>query len=254
MTTRNNKTKSTENTQTPPDSQGPRQREIGPATPSTASRAVSTRGKFSAKGVQRANDDRMLKSESKLEHDTATMLRADRRVLKIEDQPPPIEYVDHDGVVHRHTFDFRVTLSDGVRSAIVVKPSHRAERPEFQMQLSCMARDLPKDFADSVILITEKETNVRRVADAALILAVRRIEDPEADHAIKRMLPTLNGTISLEGLAELTGLAGRGLGAAVRAIDEGLLFIVGLGKPNRRTLTKTVGDGRICPQTLVRCA
>ncbi len=229
----------------------PRQLEIGPAKPSTASRKVAITGKFSAKGATRAHDDRILLEESKLELDAVTMFLADRCIVKVEDQPPAIDYVDHDGVFHRHTFDFKLTLASGKRVAVIVKPSRRADRLDFKLQTSCIARDTPRDFADKVILLTEHEITERRVADAEFILAARRIVDPEADHAVDVIIPTLNGAIALGDFGTITGLAGRAIGAAVRAIDSGRLVVFKRMKPCWKTLTKTVGDGRIAAETLV---
>jgi hypothetical protein len=232
----------------------PQQREIGPASPSTASRRINPDGKFRARGFQRGNDGRRLDAESKLENDAILVLRADRRVRMIEDQPPFIRFVGPDGQTHRHTFDLRITLESGERIAAVIKPSRQAQRPEFVALLAHLKRDLPPDFADDLIHLSEVEISSRAVADAALILDARRIEDPEADRALDAALHDLHGSISIGDLANRTKLAGRCFAAAIRSIDDGRLVIAKRCHPDRRTLIKTVGDLRLNPDTLVRKA
>lgn len=229
---------------------GPRLRDYGPIFDTTASRRPSLKGRNTFRG-QLAHEGRAIIYESLLERDAATVLLADRRVALLEDQPAAVEYRDATGRLHRHTFDFRVTLQNGRKVAVIVKPASKANRPSFRELVANLKRDTPPTFAGAVIVVTDADLHPARVADAALFLSARLIDDPTADAAVMQVIDDLNGSVSIATLRDLAGFGGRGFGAAIRAIDRGRLEVVDRHSKRPLSLSPTRADGRIDQFTLV---
>lgn len=90
------------------------------------------------------------------------------------EQPPAITYVDPRGRPATHYFDFLVTLRDGTRLAIAVKPMKHVVKYSFVEELECIAASTPKQFADRVLLITDQHIDRDSAIEAARQLNVHR--------------------------------------------------------------------------------
>ena len=97
---------------------------------SLATRQFSLRGRCNFRG-EIVHDGRAVRFESLLEYHTSLVLLADQRVANLVEQPSAIQYTAMDHCTHRHTFDFLVTLKDGRRIAVLVKPFRKANTIEF---------------------------------------------------------------------------------------------------------------------------
>lgn len=130
--------------------------------PSRASRRVSARSKASAR-VQIVDRREclarpvVLQVESALEAKCFALLAARPDVLDIIEQPPAVRYQDPRGVGRWHTFDFLVALRSGSRLAIAVRPWERVQKRRFDDLLRLIAPQVPKSFADRVVLFTDAD-------------------------------------------------------------------------------------------------
>jgi len=199
-----------------------------PPLQSRATRKISLRSKASARGlvVARLPADphpRKIWFESWPEYKCLLLLLAMAEVYNIWDQPPKIRYRNRDGKFCNHTFDYLVTLTNGERIAIAVKPAALVIKRDFVDELSYVAAAVPLDFADRVWLITEKNLNKDEVANAEMLHAFRRKPDVEADEAIDGVIADLKGGMTIGSLVEVSGLGARGFRAIVRAIFDGKL-------------------------------
>ncbi len=171
-----------------------------------------------------------------LEGKAATVLLARRDVADLWEQPPAVEYVDSDGCVHQHTFDFLVTLRDGRKIAVAVKYHEQAEKHGLAEMLKLIARQVGTACADLYLLVTDRHLGADRVHDAKLILWSRRIVSSEADARLRSLCTDLNGRTTIEALVEASGLEGDGFTAVIHLIDEGFLQVVSAGRIDYPTM------------------
>ena len=140
--------------------------------PSHATRTISRRSRASLRGAMVAklpgfNTPRILQLESALEYAflCLTLVRDD--IQHIWDQPPVVHYVGRDGRTAKHIFDFLVTKTDGERIAVAVKPMQRVIERNFLSELERVAAATPKQFADRVMLVTDRHLDRAAAAAAA---------------------------------------------------------------------------------------
>lgn len=117
---------------------------------------------------------RVLQFESSLEYAFLCLMLVRDDIHSIWDQPQAIQYVNSQGKTCFHTFDFLVTLVGGERIAVAVKPSKRVVQRSFLSELELVATAVTKQFADRILLVTEKHLDRKAAADAARQLAYSR--------------------------------------------------------------------------------
>lgn len=95
--------------------------------------------------------------ESALEKHFALIVATQNDVYDIVEQPRAVSFTKACGTPARHTFDFLVEYTDGLRVAVAIKPWERVERMNFRATLERIADATPKSFADKVTLITDQD-------------------------------------------------------------------------------------------------
>lgn len=88
-----------------------------PPLPSAASRKISLRSKGSLRGslVVSVDEIRQVAIESHIEKSVLLWLATHPEVVRIQEQPAAVPYMDHDDVLRHHTFDLLVHFVDGRR-------------------------------------------------------------------------------------------------------------------------------------------
>lgn len=179
---------------------------------------------FTGSLVVGADEGWEIETESHTEMVTALVMLARRDVQSLENQIP-FSWIDRDGTATRHFFDFRVTLRNGMRVALIVKNARKAADPVFQADMRCLARQVPPEFAERVTLITEKHLDPIEVHNAELIHCVRQ-PDPAADAAVGRVVAGIIGAARITDIAAASGYGGSGFRAVVRLIRNHELELV----------------------------
>lgn len=193
---------------------------------SRASRKISIGDKGSVSGVLIANDTKVW-FESQLEYWILLALLARWDVVDVWEQPTPVEYVDDDGVKCTHTFDFLVTLRDGRRIAVAVKPAAKVESTGIKRIVDLIAEQMSPAFAGYVTLVTDKSLTIDDRINAQLIHAVSDDNEPEDDAVVARLVKKLRGETTVGKLVAASGLDGYGFRAVVRSIGAGHLMLTG---------------------------
>lgn len=198
-----------------------------PPSAGRATRAIPARSQASLRGatvVQLPADPhpRRIVFESKLEQRVLYLTLARPDIVDVWDQPPAIEYRNAKGVSKRHTFDYLVTLTNGRKIAVAVKPSTSVTRINFRKELELIKAATPLAFADDVCLVTELCFTRAAAMNAARLHEFRRIADAEADEKIRELVAALEGETSIAELVVASGLNGRGYRAVFRAIYAGI--------------------------------
>jgi hypothetical protein len=115
---------------------------------------------------------------SNIEHNAFMAFCADPTVKSIVCQAPGMEWVDEDGVVHEHFFDFLVQLHSGYRKAVMCKKAEKARHDRLEDFAALLAEQMPPGFADEVVLLTDEDMPAWLVANARLIHSARLDEAP----------------------------------------------------------------------------
>ncbi|WFN85093.1 hypothetical protein [Agrobacterium pusense] len=63
--------------------------------------------------------------ESELEHRVSSVLQTLAGLRELQSQYPKVHYIDADGVLREHTFDYFIVLNDGTRVAVAVNMQRR---------------------------------------------------------------------------------------------------------------------------------
>jgi hypothetical protein len=168
---------------------------------------------------------RRIRCESDLEHKALRVLLARRDVAAVQEQPRPIAFVDEDERVTSHRFDFLSRFTDGRRIAFEVKPAEKAERHRWKERLTLIAAQ-SDGLADGYGLLTERELTPTLVANATLILAVRRDPRPDHDAIVRAIVRRALGQMRIADIVAASGLGGDGFRAVARLIDAGELSLV----------------------------
>lgn len=203
---------------------------VTPPAPSRATRNVLTRSKGSVRGelLARTPADRQLRKfgyESILEKRFLLITLLDPLVQDIWDQPTALPYRDDRGTIRRHTFDYLVLKKTGEKIAFAVKSSKAVVRKRFDLQLTQIARHVPRRFADEIVLFTERSFTWVAARNAAHLQHFRWRIDAEADDRAARVVEDFRTTAPIQDLVGRIDLSGRGYGAVMRQIAErGLRF------------------------------
>jgi len=154
--------------------------------------------------------------ESHTELCGALVIIARHGVVGLENQVP-FEWKKPDGKKGTHHFDFRVLMSDGSRRAIMVKSEYRRRQSKVQNELAQIAAQVTPEFADEVVVMTERDINPVELFNAQMMHEMRR-PDLEADAAARRVMGEFAASVQIQDLVEVINLGARGFRAVVRLI------------------------------------
>lgn len=123
--------------------------------------------------------------ESELEHRVSVLLKTYRGVARLISQYPKVEYVDDDGVIRHHTFDYFVEWTDGTRIAIAVKYERKREEMLQLLERICAYGitgvdkngDSTPGVADAVALVTDAQATYEAFENAFFLLSSRDHHD-----------------------------------------------------------------------------
>lgn len=196
--------------------------------PSVSSRLMSLHSAISVHGYTFI-DGRLTWYESILERCCALLGRLRPDVVEVAEQPPPIIYVDDDGVRRPHTFDLKFTTTSIGRVLTAVKPSGLVEKSGIARVVALAGEQIPPSIADRVSLFTEQMLTETDLFNAEVVNLATRDEWPEDDAALAKVVAKLKGETTIGELAEHSRLGGYGFDAVVRAIDARKLRLVEYG-------------------------
>lgn len=179
---------------------------------------------------------------SGLEHTVGYVLSTRPDTADLWDQPPAVVYVDDAGISCRHTFDWLVTRTDGVKVAIAVKPAARVEKSGIRRVLDLCSMQIPTSFANRLLLMTEKDITAAEKHNASLIHSVSRAPFEDDDRVVDALIAHLKGDVTIGTLVEASGLDGWGFGAVVRAIASRRLLMTGAGRIDYATVVRRAPD------------
>lgn len=150
---------------------------------------------------------------------------ANGQVADFHDQPPKVEFVYPDGRPGKHWFDALLTLQDGTRVAVDVKPKNKVEKTGILEIQRLIEEQVGKRFADVYLVRTEDHIHPDDVFDAWLLLRARRLACATSDAVVASLARNLHGWCRLRDLVAAAGIGGAAFNAAVRLIGSGILEV-----------------------------
>ena len=135
--------------------------------------------------------------ESNTELRVALVVLSRPGVVDLENQVP-FSWVQSDGKSATHHFDFRVLMADGTRRAIMVKSEYRRRQAKVLRELTQIAAQVTPNFADEVVLMTERDIDPVEFYNAEMMHEMRR-PDPEADAAARRIMREIVASVQILG-------------------------------------------------------
>jgi hypothetical protein len=197
--------------------------------PSLSSRDLSLHSAISVHGYTFV-DGRKVWYESILERCLLLLARLRPDAVEVAEQPPAVTYIDDANRERSHTFDCRLTLTDGTRWLIAVKPSALVEKTGIDRIVQLTAEQILPSVADFVALFTEKMLSQVDLFNAEVVHMATRDASPEDDAVLAKAIRRIKGEITIAALAEASGLGGCAYDAILRAVDAGALRLVEYGR------------------------
>ncbi len=203
-----------------------------PPLASTASRKISRRSKarvYTALTVSLPADKcrpRIIYCESKLERNCLLLWLAKKDVFDVREQPSAVSFKDGSGVVRKHTFDFLITLKNKKKYAIVVKPSNNANKDKFKSDINCLSQQLPKSFADQLVLFTDRSYRNEEAVNAERLFKLKTHITSDDHLAIKCAISGQAGFKTVRAILASAGNPNGGFGAVLHAVFEGRLELI----------------------------
>lgn len=172
---------------------------------STASRNISLKSMRSVRGhLVDAARNQVLMFESILEFLFANMLMSRPEIIRIEDQPAELKF-EMDGETRGHTFDFRMTATDGYRIAYAVKPGDHLSRDETMRKMKALSAAHAPKFADQMMVVTERQITRDKGWNAFDINEARRLRVQAECDNILELLRGIGTRIEIWKLHEKVG-------------------------------------------------
>lgn len=191
---------------------------------STGTRQPAPRTRGSLRGHEydvRLN--RALGFESGIELKFSTLLRADRNVVNIEDQPAAIKFWRPGAKTKtRHTIDIRATFASGARIAFAVKHSSQLERTGILEDVDLM-RVQCADFADDFVVVTEHEVKPELVENAEAVAYANAARNDRDCRAVLSFIQQADGPVSMFDVAESFDEPGCAWSALLCLVFDGLV-------------------------------
>lgn len=167
--------------------------------------------------------NREITYESGHERDAAYLLIADPDIEDIIEQPPAVTYVDADGVVRGHTFDFAVKRTNTEIDAIAVKTASDVERSGIVQTVSHIRAQSSAPWATRVHVRTGMHMSRAAADNARLIVDALRWKDADDVDAVRSYARRLVGSVSIKALTEATISGPPGMQAVLCLLAEGFL-------------------------------
>ncbi|HZG29224.1 MAG TPA: hypothetical protein VE079_12255 [Ensifer sp.] len=132
-------------------------------------------------------DNREVQHESELEQQVSAVIQARHGVVQVRSQFPKVKYVDLEGRVREHTFDFWVRFQTGFRLAIAVK--YESAKGELSPVFHGIQKTHEALF-DDMRIMTERHATKDDFRNAKTILWSREFHD---EGHVRTLLSELHG-------------------------------------------------------------
>lgn len=169
------------------------------------------------------NRPRIVQYESKLEERVFFLVLANPAVANLWEQPQFISYRDQSGNRKTHFIDFLVELKSGRRLAIAVKPWKVVLEKNFLRELQQIRAAMSKDFADDIVLVTERDFTRAEALNAQRFVEFSKTRNSGHQAHLKSVIRDVCFPVTVDELCQLLRLGDAGFRSIVIAIYEDVL-------------------------------
>ncbi|WP_415182549.1 hypothetical protein [Phaeovulum sp.] len=193
---------------------------------SSAARTILKSSAWRASGqlVIGTNPGRLIQIDSELEYKVALILSVKPDLADLREQVC-FKWFDQTGKSHSHFFDFVITCKSGERTAVIVKEASRLRSERLRREIKMIGAQAVPNFADRVIVVTQRDINAIDLHNAKLLHDVRH-PDLEADEAAVAVTNGLVGAATIADLSAMMEMGGRGFRALARLIRRQALVLL----------------------------
>ncbi|UTH48802.1 hypothetical protein KBW81_03045 [Loktanella salsilacus] len=188
--------------------------------PSRARRKIpkSSQGHFVGEFVfDRNGVSQVVGFESLLEYKAGLCAVYQPGFFDLEEQIDPVFYRNLKGRIVPHWFDFRMTMTGGLRIAMAVKPRKIAITAKFRAKMQLIADAAVPTVADRVCIVTEQNICPVEFHNAKLFHAARTTEASIDEH-ISANIQKLRIPTPINAFLDQIGLRGDGFHSIARHI------------------------------------
>ncbi|MFD1944298.1 hypothetical protein [Paradevosia shaoguanensis] len=163
---------------------------------SRGSRKVAARSKGSVKGgLVCPVTDRMIETDSNIEHNAVVHAYSDRNVRTVRTQAARIDYRTPEDVEASHHLDVVAETYGGLKAGLVVKHSSKAAKMRLTDFVAHLAEWTPASVADTLAPLTDRDLPEWHVRNCQHFLSVRAdqrgaFDDLVREHAHEVVEPT----------------------------------------------------------------
>jgi hypothetical protein len=215
-----------------------------PPSASTGTRMPQTKSIASFRGSQHHHaSNRSVVFESLIEARFSVIAEARHDIVEIRDQWPVVHYVDCNGCMVSHTFDFWVRMKDGRSVAIAVKPTGRVNSSSILKTLQAIKEQGIGGFAEDVALVTEAYATEDAAYNARWKLHARRMRNEVEYRGALAAVSDLRGSVRLHDLVAEAEMPAHRRIAIWCLIDEGVLAPDELGRITDESFLHNIHSG-----------
>ncbi|MBO9398105.1 hypothetical protein J7400_15560 [Shimia sp. R9_2] len=149
---------------------------------------------------------------------------ANHDVRDIWEQPTAVRYIDAAGRSQVHFPDCLLKLGNGRRLLLAIKPWKKVIESGFLCELRQIRAALRKDFADDLVLVTDRDFTRDEALNAQRYLEFSRSRNAAHQNKLLSIVESLCSPITLGSLSQMLDLEGDGFRAIVIAIYEKVLI------------------------------
>ncbi len=134
---------------------------------------------------------------SKYEMRAARMFLANRRIVRVKDQPAPIPFTRDDGQ-HEHTIDYLTELNSGVRIYVAVRPTWLLDKDDLADTIDRINRGALARIADEAVILTQRELTEARGWNAGSVLRALRQPDADDNARLRAFVSSFRGIVCID--------------------------------------------------------
>lgn len=175
-----------------------------PTEEPTPSRWYPARTKAHVRGtITSPVTQRAITYSSTYEMDLAYMLLANRRILKVQDQPQPI-MLERDDRERSHTIDYLASLDNGYRVHVAVRPTWLIEKDDLADTIARINAGALDGVADEAIILTEREITTNRGWNGKSILHALRGKNTSDNDRLREYVGSFHGKVAIRDFQRIS--------------------------------------------------
>ncbi len=194
-----------------------------PTEEPTPSRWYPARTKAHSRGTVTSSISRSaITFASKYEMRAARMFLANRKIVRVRDQPAPMPFTRND-VKHHHTTDYLTELDSGPRVYVAVRPTWLFDKDDLVDTIDRINHGALANVADEAVILTERELTEARGWNAGSVLHALRQPDADDNARLRTFVSSFRGVVCIDDFRHAIECSAAMWNAVFCLVYEGVL-------------------------------